>query len=229
MSDTPEEPTLETILHQLNKPGTPWYPKSPLSIQQTQKLLAKASHEVSVSCEHLHPGDCFSEKLKEAGIISLKSYKIYMILHVLPFMLMRKDKFTKNGMKDLLKSILRAMAFIGSHALILKLAWCYVKRLHGSITPSNFKFYSMLAGCSIFLEAPDKWPEYALNFLPRYLQSIPIFLSKTGSLIEVPMILNVMFAIAIGGVTLVYNEQPEIMKIYYRLLVKVFIGDSDAK
>ena len=78
----------------------------------------------------------------------------------------------------------------------------------------------------ILLESRSRMPEYPMNLLPRYFESLPIFLGKMGLFPKVPYGINILAAIAFSVLSSCYFTDHKSVKAHLRWLLSCVIGES---
>jgi hypothetical protein len=72
------------------------------------------------------------ESFRKAENIGRKGFKVYALVHIVPFILFKRKKWKKNKVKEtlkLIKGIARSMTFISLWGLIGKFVWCHDKKI----------------------------------------------------------------------------------------------------
>ena len=158
-----------------------------------------------------------------------KMYKVYVLIHVIPHLLFKKDKFSKEALLKLARNILQTLTFFTVYAFFGKVVWCYLKNIYGTFDPT---IGTLLAGCcasSIFIERRSRWTEFALNVFPRYIESLKPLLSKRKLWIEIPFLANMIFSFSMGSIAYVFFKDPDSIKKTFQSLAGLIFGPSDQR
>ena len=225
MSGSRTVPFLEPLLKAIT-PASMWYAQVPLTPEQMQQAIKDSvEHGVTLDCIHLHPNHCFVEKLQAGVQIFGNGYKVYVLVHVIPHLLFKKDRFSKQALKKLSVNIGLSFLFLMTYAVVFEYFWCYIKRLNGSMTSTNTKFFAMICASSVLLDRPSRWGELSMNVFPRYLESLPIYFGKQHLWPRIPKGTNIMFALAMGCIASVHFTDQEAVKRHFRFLLKLILGE----
>ena len=155
--------------------------------------------------------------------------KMYFFVHLIPLVLYKRKDLKKQPIKTIVKFIfgwLRSMLFVCSFALLSRAAWCSAIG-QGKVSYGKFTGWMILASLGILLESKSRMPEYGMNLLPRYFESLPIFLGKMRIFPNIPFGINIMSAIAFALMCKVYFSDQKSIKTQFRWLISCILGESN--
>ena len=157
-----------------------------------------------------------------------KTWKIYLIAHLIPIVLYKKHEVRQNPLKligKILLGFIKSHAFILANCVAMKLIFCKVvsKNKH----PLNHWLQTLFFTSSIFFESSGRMEEIAIWVLPRFLELVWNYIKKRGILEKnVPGFLSVMFALSVGVFCELYNSNKAGVKSKYQTLGEKIIGDD---
>jgi hypothetical protein len=97
-------------------------------------------------CDRCHEDDCFIEVFRRGEQIIRTTWKIYVLVHVIPFLLFKRKKWSKNKFKETLKllfGILRSFTLVFSYGGLGTLVWCYDKKISNKISSKTALFFGL--------------------------------------------------------------------------------------
>lgn len=221
--------TYQEIVETLLKPITPsswWFPKADLSIEERALFFEKSCREggVILPCKFIHPDDCRIDTIRSGlGMLS-RMYKLYALTHIIPHLLFRKDKFSFKSLLRLAGNILRTWLMFFMYAFVGKIMWCFPKK-YFPLSSTGGVLVAMIAALTTLIERSNRWPEFAMNVLPRYLESLPVYFGKQGKWIDIPMGGNIMMSFAFGVISWIYHRDPMAIKRQFYWLISIIIGE----
>ena len=178
------------------------------------------------SCHHFHDHDCRIPQILKMVNVFKQTARLYFLSHLIPLLLFKRKALKKAPLRTILKLILgwlRSMAFICHYGLFCRKVWCGI--IQGNkINMPKFWMYSAISSAGILYEAPGRRSEICMYVVPRWLESLPIFLGKRKLLPNIPMAANLIFAIAIAWITTVYFSDEGAIKSHMHLLTSSIIG-----
>ena len=180
------------------------------------------------TCNHFHDNHCLIPQIVKFLNIFKNTYKMYFFVHLIPLILYKRKDMKNKPLKTIVKFVLgwlRSMFFVCSFALLSRYAWCSGTG-NGNVNYSKFGGWMILAGFGILLESRSRMPEYPMNLLPRYFESLPIFLGKMGLFPKVPYGINILAAIAFSVLSSCYFTDHKSVKAHLRWLLSCVIGES---
>lgn|SRR3990167_8876867 len=162
-------------------PASWWFDRvAPTSEQMDAWFHQSQTQHPMVSCKHLHPNHCLIEDVLSTCRKFNIAWKVYALVHIVPHLLFKKDKFSKQSLKKLLISILKTYAWFLSYLFVSRTLYCYVKDMFGGFKTVPGMIWVQLAGLSIFFEPPNRRAELGLYFLSK-IQSPSQSYSARGS------------------------------------------------
>ena len=204
-----------------------WYAREKITPELIAEWTKKLDSEgVIMPCKYVHPNICIIDNALSALRMLQKMYKLYALLHIVPHLLLRADKFSAKAMVKLARSIFHNLLFFTTYAFLGKLVWCGVKNYYGSFNPRLSLWLAGGCAATIFIERSNRWPEFAMNVFPRYLESIKPYLRKQHLWLETPLTANIFMAISIGISTSVYFKNPECIKKQFYWLLQILMGQK---
>ena len=202
-----------------------WFKKQTLTPELYSAWMQRSSNLVNTyDCRYLHANHCMVEGSIGAVRWLMRAYKTYVIIHLAQHLLFKKDKFKSKSLLVLVKNILRTLAFFTVYAFLAKFGWCYGACITGSFTPLMTLFFCSLGASAVLLERNSRWPEFAMNLFPKFLESIPPYFRKQQYWIDVPFGHNILLGLALSAITNVYFTSPETLKKMFVSFGKLIIG-----
>ena len=222
----PNKVPFESLLRLLT-PSSMWHPQRPLPAEEKMEMLAQAIERVSVQCDTRHPHSHLLEAWRKTADVTLRSVKMYALVHLVPFLVFkkRKDKYTVKNLKKLIKNILRSLLFIAGFACIGELCLCYMPSKLKHFSPNWCFFGSGLSASSVFFEDPSRWGEFAMTVFPRLLESFEKYYSKQHRWVSIPYGRAIMFAFAFGVIADTYNKDIDCIKKTIASAIGLVIGE----
>ena len=217
-------------------PGKWFYPRTPLDLQTIKERVDKyfsdpsESGKVLPGCQHYHSHDCTVWQLVKPLDIIRFSGKMYFVIHLIPLLLFKRKRMMKEPLKTSAKFIygwVKSLLFCIFYALIVRRGWCILFE-KGDLQRWKFITLNVLATCAVLWEAPSRQVEIAMNVVPRYFESLKIFLGKMHLFPEVPMGRNLLLSLSMAIVSSCYFTDQESIKLTFRWLVQLIAGEGEA-
>ena len=208
-------------------PSNWWYPVEPITEEIKSQLLEDAIQRVSVACTHRHNNYCMIEGWRKCSDVTLRSVKLYLLVHLIPFLIFKrgKDKYSKESLLKLLKGFLRSLGFIGGFAFIGEICLCYMPRKLNHFSPLWCKIASGITSSSVFIESSSRWSEFALTVFPRLLESFKMYFVKQKQWFDIPFGLNFMLAAAFAIIGHLYYSDSACIKRQIIPLFNLIFGE----
>ena len=208
-------------------PSSWWFTRKQLTAEMHKDWLEQARSHVHYDCAYMHDHHCTVEGTLGALRWLSKAYKTYLAIHVAQHLLFKKDKFKGKSLLRLLRNILQTYLFFGFYAFFAKFGWCYGGRL-----AKNFNQVWCLVLCSlgasmIFIERSSRWPEFAMNLIPKYLETLPVYFRKQGRWVEVPLGHQLIMAISVAVISQIYYTSPESIKKMFTAVGSIIVGGRE--
>ena len=180
-------------------------------------------------CHDFHQHSCLvPQLLKGIGVVGSFG-PLYLVVHVLPVLLYKRKQMRKEPgavLKKVLRGWLKSLLFAFGIAFVSRRGWCEMSH-NGTINMWRLIFYYALASCTLLFEAPSRRGEIAINVFPRYLESIPIYLSKIDMLPRIPKAANLLLGAGMGITSYCYFTDDTCIKSHIRWLVSLIAGDRE--
>ena len=157
-----------------------------------------------------------------------KTWKIYLIAHLIPIALYKKHELRQKPLMLIGKFLLgfiKSQAFILANCVSMKLMFCKLSK--PEIKPLTIWLCGLFFASSVFFESKGRMEEIAIWVLPRFLEFAWNYFKKRGIFDkEVPGFLSVMFAISVGAFCELYSSNKTEVKSKYQTLGRKMIGDD---
>ena|SRR3990167_3137885 len=208
-------------------PASLWFKQRILTAEQKMQLMTEAIQHVHTDCAYRHPHNHLIEIYRKGADVTVRSIKLYVLVHVLPYILFKrgKDKYSARSLFKLLKNILRSLMFIGGFAVIGEISLCYLPNLLKSFSPRWCFYASGVTSSSVFLEDPSRWAEFSLTVFPRLLESFKTYFGKQKLWIDVPHGLKLMSAFTFAVIAHVYNKDRDCIKKQIQFILGLVLGE----
>jgi len=227
------EKSFESILR-LALPSDNFFPLQPFSLSQLDYSYGLGG--VFIPCENIHGNSCFVDSLLTIVRKIAPVAKTYGIIHIAQFLVFKRKhlrgKECFNEIGKLIVGWIKSVCFLMFVQYAGKLIWCYGKQanLFGHGLDSNITLLlSPIAYISILLERGTRQQEIAMYVLPKYLESIVPFLSKTKLMITIPHFNKLLLALSVGIIVDVLNRDPLSIKRQFLWITRLILGGSDAE
>jgi len=219
---------LQQVLKLLT-PKSMWFQMTPLSTESFNKAILSASrlHPVTISCKHIHDNHCLIEVLLGATRWTSKVWHIYLLAHLVPHLIFKKDKFSLQALKQLAKNIVQNLVFFWLYCLAAKLMYCYSKEIPGGLGSYSAIVMSILCPVTIFAENKRRWSLFSMAILPKWFEGLHIYLSKMRLWPTVPLGEKLLFAWTIGTLALGYYTESASLNRQIMACIKFILGKSE--
>ena len=192
-----------------------------MSPEQFCNELELAKDGITTSCSYLHSNSCMVDMILTFFKKMPNPAKAYFIIHLAQTLILKRKKlFSKKHGLETLKAFI--LGFIKSTVFLMliqvfgKVNWCYTKRLfNGGLTSSNLMIMAPLCYFSIFLEKRSRIAEISMYVVPKYIESIPVFLEKMNMKPDIPFAVHLLMAFSMGAIASVINTEPRALKYQY--------------
>ena len=200
------------------------------SVGELAKAIQTLITTGSVSgCGHIHAADCLKNYLTQTIGLFKGSYKLFLILNIVPVLLVMKGQVKthpKVALKKIAEGFLRSMAFVCVFAFVPRLAWCALVR-GGKLHLGSYMSVLAISSLGIFFLPDARWSDLAMMFFPRLVESLTTFLGKRKLIPNLPYGLNFMFATAFAIIGHCFFEDPDSIKATMRFPLTVLLGRSN--
>ena len=153
---------------------------------------------------------------------------MYLLVHLVPALLFRRKSFVKNPVKEISRLLigwLKSMAFISWFAYVAKIGLCAVCK-NGVIERKKYIALMAISALGIFIEPAGRAAEISMYALPKYFESIPVFLAKQRLLPSVPMGFNLITGLAIAIAASCYFTDEGCVKPQIKFILSLIVGKS---
>lgn len=221
---------LEDLL-KLVTPKSIWFPVKPISAEDRAALMAKVVESgVHTCCSYRHANHCILEAWRKTGDVTQRSLKLYFLVHVIPYLIFKKnnkEKYSKKGLLKLSKGILRSLSFIAGFAFIGEIFLCYMPSNLSHFSGNWCAFASGMCAASVFFEQSSRWGEFAMTVFPRLLESFKPYLAKQQRWTDLPRGLNIMAAFAFATISHLYFTDRDCVKQQFRSFFSLIFGKAE--
>jgi hypothetical protein len=218
---------LEGVLRKIFPPS---YWANPIKIMSPQEkaialdAILNGTHEMT-GCECVHPNSCLVQTTAKCISVIMRTSTLYTLIHLVPFLAFRrgKDKYSLKSLLKLVTGILKSIMFASHFSFVGKGCWCLLTKLK---QPSSWHGLLMgfVSSIAIFWESPSRWPEFAMNMLPRWFETIAPTLRKQKRWIEIPYGQNLLLAVTMAIIGWIYFEEPTAIKKQIKWLLDLVLG-----
>ena len=178
-------------------------------------------------CSSFHDNHCNVPQLVKAIGALKMSGKMYLIVHLIPLLLYKRKKLRTEPVQTVAKFLfgwIKSVLFISFYALISRKGWCYLLQ-DGAINRRKFVLINFIATFGILFEAASRQGEITMYVLPRYFESIPIYLGKMKLMPQVPKGANLLLGLAMALTAHCYFTDVGSIKPHIRWLVSLIAGE----
>lgn len=186
------------------------------------------THTMS-GCGCVHKYSCLVQTTAKCMSVIMRTSTLYSIIHLVPFLAFRrgKDKYSSKSLIKLVKGILKSIMFAAHFSFVGKGCWCLLTKLQ---KPNSWLGLLMgfVSSLGIFWESPGRWPEFAMNMLPRWFETIVPTLRKQRRWIEIPYGQQILFAVTMAIVGWIHFEEPTAIKKQIKWLLDMILGTMPA-
>ncbi len=181
----------------------------------SQLMQDRVYLEKFIPCSVIHKHSCHSNALRKFLIIFKMASTFYIPMHLIPVIVYKNNKIMSEPLKilkNLLNGIVRSSLFV---SVCISLFWyliCIFKNLRRRTDYVNILLASFFCSFSILFEPSGRRIEIALYFLPRFLESLFLFLEKRGYIKSVKNGEVVLFATAMSFIMYCYQNDEKNIK-----------------
>ena len=178
-------------------------------------------------CSVIHDHSCEMHFVKRFLLVFNLAYKFYIPIHILPALIFKRRKLTKEPIKILraaAKNILKSTLFISCYVSFYWYFICKIKNYRKKTDKWNIILAASLCCFSVLWEPSNRRSEMALYMFPRFLESAMLYLVDRGYVKPIPKGEVVAFAIALSFIMYCYQNEEKNIKPSYHSLFKKFFG-----
>jgi len=227
-SYSPKLTVLQDILRLLT-PKSWWFPMTPLSDEHVQRLVSEAAtgelEGVKIACAHMHDNHCLVEDILGACRWTTRVWHMYALVHLVPHLLFKKDRFSARALKQLLKNYCQTLGFFWLYALTTKFYICFGKEVPGGLNTKRALLILAFIPIPVFTESRKRWSQFAMAVFPRWLEALPPFLSKMRLWPSVPYGEQLVFAWTFAVLSTGYFTQREGLNKSVEMCLRLVLGD----
>jgi len=183
-----------------------------------------------IDCSIYHPGHtCLEEAGKRWLKVAKNTYRYYLPIHLIPFLLFKLKHLKKNPKATISKALLhyvKSICFMSTYIAILKYTLCAAKNVRGRIDEFNATTGAFLAAWSVLFESETRRVEIALFIMTRFFETLWNYLKHRGYVKAVWSGENIVFGIAMGIIAYFYHCEENAIKPSYLAVFKRFWGKN---
>ena len=195
----------------------------------SQMWLDKVYRGEYVPCNVIHDHSCEWNALKKFLMVFNMAYKFYIPIHVLPALIFKRQKLTKEPLKILksaIKNIIKSSLFISVYVSSFWYFICFFKNKRFKTDKWNIILASFICSFAVLFEPANRRTELALYMFPRFLESLFLFMEKRGYVKSIPNGEVLVFAIAMGIIMYCYQNEEKNIKSTYLSMFKKYWGTN---
>ncbi|CAD8115145.1 unnamed protein product [Paramecium sonneborni] len=181
-------------------------------------------------CEFFHPGyTCETQLLHMLPLLFAKNAKVYLPVHLLPFLIYKRKAFLKNPISTTARSLLsylKSVLFLTLMVQSMRYNWCKQVRFRNTVDPSIPLIGGFIGAFSLLLESRTRAQEIMLSIVPRYCETIFNLLKRKGWIKEIPKGDVLVFAIILAIIHYYYQHEQKALKTTYRGVFAKFWGKN---
>ncbi|CAD8191844.1 unnamed protein product [Paramecium octaurelia] len=179
------------------------------------------------NCEIVHPGQsCEMNILSNLPRIMRSNSKVYLPVHLIPFLLYKRKQFMKNPLSTLgraLVSYFKSICFLSFMVQILRYNWCKQKNLLKKVDPFVPLSGGFISSFALLLESNTRAMEICLSIVPRFCETIINLLKSRGKMMDIPRGDVIVFSFVIAIIHYYYQHDPKSLKnTYYKVFEKIW-------
>ena len=195
-----------------------------------QGVLDRALQDgVFAGCQELHNNSCVVHNLVKVINIIKASGKMYFLVHLIPVLLFKRKQLKKKPVHTIVKMLLgwmRSVAFVCTYALVSRIGYCNMSGPQG-FSRNTFLMLMPFACTGIFLEGRGRAMEIAMYVLPKYFETVPVFMGKMNLWPNVPLGMNFLTGLAFGLLASCYFTDSQCIKSYLRTVLRCILGKAN--
>jgi len=161
-------------------------------------------------------------------------YKMYIPIHIVPFLLFKRKKLMKKYSQTLCsplpelfklaKSYTKSVLFAASYTGLLSLFLCLFKNLAGDVNGRITPPAAFISGVALMFENSTRRQEIALFLVPKVLEAFHLLAKRRGFNAKVPIGEALIFGLAMAIIGYFYQFGAEHIKPSYYSACKKVIG-----
>ncbi|CAD8203837.1 unnamed protein product [Paramecium octaurelia] len=179
-------------------------------------------------CECFHPGyTCEAQILRMFPILFSQNAKVYLPVHLLPFLIYKRKAFFKNPISTTARSLFsyaKSVLFLSLMVQIMRYNWCKQVRFRNTVDPFIPISGGLMGAFALLLESKTRAQEIMLSIVPRYFETILNLMKRKGWIKNIPKGDVLVFAIILAIIHYYYQHDPKALKTTYRGMFGKFWG-----
>ena len=182
-----------------------------------------------VPCVHIHDYSCEMNAFQRFLKVMDLAYKFYIPIHVLPALIFKWNRITKEPVKILKKAIfniIRSSFFLSVYVSAFHYFVCLTQQYRIKTDKWNIICASFICSFAVLFEPSNRRTELALYMFPRFLESLHLALHKRGYVKSYNNAEVVIFAIAMSVIMYCYQNEEKNIKSTYLSMFKKFWGTN---
>ena len=191
-----------------------------------QHMLEKCYKGEFVPCQYIHKHSCEMSALIKFFRVFDKAYKMYIPIHLLPALIFKWKRLSKEPVKILkkvLKNIIMSSLFLAVYVSSFHYFICRGIRFRQKTDVKNIVFASFICSFATLFEPTSRRVELSLFMFPRFLESIHLALEKRGYAKSYNNFEVILFSMAMSVMMYCYqNEESNIKSSYLSMFKKFF-------
>ncbi|CAD8102546.1 unnamed protein product [Paramecium primaurelia] len=181
-------------------------------------------------CEYFHPGfTCETQILHMFPILFSQNAKVYLPVHLLPFLIYKRKAFLKNPISTTIRSLfsyIKSVLFLTLMVQAMRYNWCKQVRFRNTVDPLIPISGGFIGAFSLLLESKSRAQEIMLSIVPRYFETILNLLKRKGWINNIPKGDVFVFAIILAIIHYYYQYDSKALKTTYRGMFGKFWGKN---
>lgn len=183
-----------------------------------------------IPCRHLHPGTTWEwETIKRFFILLKNSSKFYGVIHLLPVILFKLKKLSKDPwkvIKSYLYGLFWSWMFLTTYMTLLKYGSCFFKNLFHNNRPLNIILAAAWTFPGLFWETDGRRTEMSLYFLSPFFEGVQLWLDKRGLWIPIKHGEVYLFMVTMAIIMYCYQTERDSIKSLYKSLFEKIWGEN---
>ena len=185
-----------------------------------------------IHCKHLHSYSCETNGLRKFWVVFSSVYKFYVPIHVLPVLIWKRNRLTREPLKILkncIKNILQSCLFISTYVALLWYFMCKFRNWRYTTDKWNVIYAAIICNLGLLWEPAGRRTELALYMFPRLLESCYLFLDRAGYLKWITKMADgevIVFSIALGMIMYFYQNEERNIRSTYLNMFKSYWGKN---
>ncbi|CAK92935.1 unnamed protein product (macronuclear) [Paramecium tetraurelia] len=162
-------------------------------------------------------------------LLFYKNAKVYLPVHLLPFLIYKRKAFIKNPISTTARSLLsyiKSVLFLTLMVQSLRYNWCKQVRFRKVVDPLIPMTGGFLGAFSLLLESKTRVQEIMLSIVPRFFETLLNLMKRKGYMIDIPKGDVLVFAVILAIIHYYYQHDHKALKATYRGVFAKFWGKN---